>query len=112
MPAKFVACVRYLLLCGVILSNGLPIDAVHANNPRFLHLFTGYPNDGERPNGPLLRDRAGNLYGTTYEGGGTACNNSGCGIVFRIAPDGTETVLHSFAGGDDGAWPTAGLIED
>ncbi len=37
-----------------------------------------------------------------------------CGkrTVFKIAPDGTETILHSFAGGSDGDTPAAGLIAD
>ena len=54
-------------------------------------------------------DDAGNLYGTTSGGGGTSC---GCGTVFKLAPDGIETILHSFAGGSDGAYPAAGVIPD
>src|SRR4029077_21214231 len=34
------------------------------------------------------------------------------GVVFKLAPDGTETVLHSLKGGSDGAFPKAGLIAD
>lgn len=67
--------------------------------------------DGAFPNGGLVRDRAGNLYGTTFSGG-VGCQYSLCGTVFRLAPDGTETVLHSFKDGNDGKWPGAGLIED
>ncbi|HEY2446670.1 MAG TPA: choice-of-anchor tandem repeat GloVer-containing protein, partial [Rhizomicrobium sp.] len=36
----------------------------------------------------------------------------GCGTVFKLAPDGTETVLHSFKTGSNGANPTAGLVAD
>jgi uncharacterized repeat protein (TIGR03803 family) len=76
-----------------------------------VHAFTG-GKDGFLPNGNLMVDGKGNLYGTTFEGGG-ACTESYCGTVFKIAPDGTETVLHAFAGGaDDGAGPNAGLISD
>ena len=66
-------------------------------------------NDGADPYGALVRDGKGNLYGTTNLGGA-----SGTGTVFRLAPDGTETVLHSFVdnGGSDGARPYAGLIRD
>jgi uncharacterized repeat protein (TIGR03803 family) len=49
----------------------------------------------------LLRDKAGNLYGTTW-----LCGSSGYGTVFKVDTSGTETVLHNFAGGSsDGAYP-------
>ncbi len=69
--------------------------------------------DGEEPTGPLVRDSAGNLYGTTYFGGAYRnCNGEGCGIVFKLDTTRKETVLHSFTGGADGAGPSAGLIMD
>jgi uncharacterized repeat protein (TIGR03803 family) len=67
--------------------------------------------DGSKPFGTLVRDAAGNLYGTTYEGGGTGCASFGCGTVFKLDPTGKETVLHTFTGAA-GEWPTAGLIRD
>ena len=77
-----------------------------------LHAFTG-GSDGANPYGGLVMDKAGNLYGTTSYGGGSGdCYGAGCGTVFRLAPDGTETVLHAFAGGADGSTPAAGLIFD
>jgi len=78
-----------------------------------LYSFQG-GNDGAAPLDGLLEDAAGNFYGTTAEGGGTGAgcsNNSGCGTVFKLAPDGTETVLHSFQGGNDGATPYASLLD-
>lgn len=77
---------------------------------RVLYTFKG-GSDGSGPAGSLILDATGNLYGTTV-GGGTGCSSGGCGTVFRLAPDGTETVLYSFAGGTDGAYPEAGLISD
>lgn len=71
-----------------------------------LYSFTG-GSDGNAPFAGVIRDRAGNLYGTTYGGGST-----GNGTVFKLAPDGTETVLYSFTGGSDGGTPVAGLIMD
>ena len=56
-------------------------------------------------------DDQGNLYGTT-PWGGTGCGGVGCGTVFKVTPDGTETVLHNFAGGTDGSTPSAGLVRD
>ncbi|HEY6291307.1 MAG TPA: choice-of-anchor tandem repeat GloVer-containing protein [Terriglobia bacterium] len=67
--------------------------------------------DGERPSAGLVRDAAGNLYGTTDSGGNTACAN-GCGVVYELSATGTYSVLHSFAGyPTDGALPR-GLIRD
>jgi uncharacterized repeat protein (TIGR03803 family) len=72
-----------------------------------LHNFRGSPNDGEAPQAGLVRDTAGNLYGTTVFAG-----SYGFGTVFKINPRGGETVLYSFTGGADGAYPYSGLILD
>ena len=76
-----------------------------------LHNFAQDGTDGYDVIASLTRDAAGNLYGTTGEGGTT--DN---GIVFELAPaaDGswTEAVLHNFAGAPDGAVPTSGLTFD
>ncbi len=71
-----------------------------------LYTFKG-GSDGCEPLGKLIADAAGNLYGTTYGGG---AHNEGA--VFKLTPGGEETVLYSFAGGSDGANPHAGLIAD
>jgi uncharacterized repeat protein (TIGR03803 family) len=73
-----------------------------------LHSFDG-GSDGARPYAGLT-EISGMLYGTTVGGGGAGCAGSGCGTVFQINSDGTGyKVLHSFAGGTDGAHPKAGL---
>ncbi|MGH6889064.1 MAG: choice-of-anchor tandem repeat GloVer-containing protein [Rhizomicrobium sp.] len=79
-----------------------------------LYEFKGPPNDGFIPAGNLVLDESGYLYGTTERGGLSGCDGyESCGVVFKIAPDGTETVLHFFKGGKgDGENPVAGLIED
>ncbi len=68
---------------------------------------------GIEPTAGLSMDSAGNFYGTTYRGGtqNQACPD-GCGVVFKLDPSGTETVLYSFVGGSDGANPYAGLVID
>jgi uncharacterized repeat protein (TIGR03803 family) len=79
-----------------------------------LYVFAG-GKDGAYPMGGVVADSSGNMYGTTVEGGSTdncGLGSKGCGIVFKLAPDGSKTVLHKFAGGNDGAYPVAGLIAD
>jgi uncharacterized repeat protein (TIGR03803 family) len=72
-----------------------------------LHNFTGNP-DGAKPYAGLVMDpSSGNLYGTTEQGG-----TSNLGTVFGVDNNGTETVLHSFTGGPDGADPKARLMLD
>ncbi|HEX3653780.1 MAG TPA: choice-of-anchor tandem repeat GloVer-containing protein [Rhizomicrobium sp.] len=66
-------------------------------------------SDGAFPQGDLLRDKSGALYGTAESGGIVNCEGISCGTVFELAPGGTYKVLYSFLGGDDGAFPYAGL---
>ena len=78
-----------------------------------LYSFTGGA-DGGQPQGGVVRDPLGNLYGTTYTGGisTSQCYNFGCGVVYMLAPSGStwkETVLHSFNGAD-GDNPTGNLL--
>jgi uncharacterized repeat protein (TIGR03803 family) len=77
-----------------------------------LYSFTGGA-DGGLPEPSLVQDEEGNLYGVTDSGGtpGNVGGTSGNGVVFKLAPDGKETVLYSFTGGADGALPRA-LIRD
>lgn len=73
-----------------------------------LHTFQGRP-DGSAPYATPVLDRAGNLYGTTESGG---AHNLGMVYMLAPQPDGSWTlhVLHTFAGGADGASPLAGVI--
>ena len=62
----------------------------------------------------MIADENGNLYGTTSKGG-KGCKSHGCGTVFKLAPDGTETVLYRFCSQTnrtDGSGLGAGLIRD
>jgi len=86
---------------------------------KILHNF-GCGSDGAEPLVALIFDTAGNLYGTTYYGGTSSCNDgngAGCGVVFELTPQTggswTETVLYNFsASGGDGTYPEASLVLD
>ena len=71
-----------------------------------LYRFQG-KTDGGLPYSTLIMDTAGNFYGTTLEGGDLSCGlgSSGCGTVFKLTKAGKETVLYSFKGSTDGAYP-------
>ena len=80
-----------------------------------LHTFTGSGGDGANPEGGLVMDASGNLYGTTQFGGssGTNCYDGTCGVVFKLNSSGNETILYAFTGsGGDGTLPDAGLVMD
>ena len=77
-----------------------------SNNETVLYSFTGGA-DGANPQANVILDPAGNIYGTTFNGGA-----AGEGVVFELTTAGQETPLHSFAGGTDGANPYAGVVRD
>src|SRR5450755_579574 len=70
-----------------------------------LHSFAPSPR-GANPGGGLIRDAAGDLYGTAPNGGGSA------GVVFKVDLAGQQTVLYSFTGGLDGGDPQSALVTD
>jgi uncharacterized repeat protein (TIGR03803 family) len=77
-----------------------------------LYSFTGR-RDGASPLAGLVRDASGNLYGTTEFGGDLrGCGSYGCGVVFKLDPTGTETVLYSFTEHADGGQPATPLLRD
>jgi uncharacterized repeat protein (TIGR03803 family) len=88
-----------------------------SGNETLLYSFKG-GSDGANPAyGGLVMDAAGNLYGTTLEGGPGTCTGRnqvvvGCGTVFKLDPSGNETVVYTFTGGSDGAFPYAGVVMD
>jgi len=80
-----------------------------------LYRFTG-GTDGGQPLGDLVFDQAGNIYGTTQEGGlPHSCGNLGCGVVYELTRSGdswTESALYQFSGGSDGDIPNGGVVFD
>jgi len=90
-------------------------------NEAVLHTFLGLNGDGNVPQAAPIMDSAGNLYGTTFYGGGGGCD-AGCGTVYELQPTGVgiwaphetawrERILHSFGEAlGDGAFPGVGQL--
>ena len=88
----------------LVLTLAAPIAS--AQTYTILYTFQG-ESDGGFPQGGLYRDASGNLYGINNTAGNrNDCNDYGCGTVYKLAPSGQLTVLHTFTGGVDG-WPNA-----
>ena len=105
--------------CGDLSGNGCGVAFdldMHGNETVFRSFEY---SAGDDPTAGLIRDAAGNFYGTTVfggygsptAGGNLPCGGTGCGVAFKLDKEGGETVLHRFTGGADGAAPL-GLIAD
>jgi uncharacterized repeat protein (TIGR03803 family) len=103
------AAARAGLALMAVLVLGLGLDGTRPAQARGLTVLYNFAgsSDGGDPFASLIRDSAGNLYGTA-DYGGTAF----AGVVFKVAPNGTETVLYNFSGGADGAQPFSALVRD
>jgi uncharacterized repeat protein (TIGR03803 family) len=82
------------------------VSAASAATEQVIYSFTGKP-DGEYADTDLVRDKAGNIYGTTVLGG-----KYGAGTIFKLTRFGTETVLYPFQGQSDGGEPYKGVTLD
>jgi len=125
---KFLGAASTALIIAIAISTFAPRAAAQATY-KTLYSFAGGKTDGANPQAGLIFDGAGNLYGTTYNGGphyscvntvsrpsSPLVNKQGCGTVFKLTPnpDGswTESVLHIFKSDKNGAEPSASLIFD
>jgi uncharacterized repeat protein (TIGR03803 family) len=101
-----VSCAIVAGLCLLLLS-----AAAAAATEKTLYSFASTSTDGYFPNGDLVADKQGNLYGTTAGGGLYTY-----GTVFELSPntngEWSETILYNFAGTPDGAYPSGGVIFD
>jgi uncharacterized repeat protein (TIGR03803 family) len=96
--------------CGFISGCGVVFKLDRDGDESILYSFKG-GSDGYGVSSGLVRDPAGNFYGTTIGGGisNPACTGDGppgnCGVIYKVDPKGDETVLHAFTGGSDGYGP-------
>jgi hypothetical protein len=110
----------YYQYCGTIFELSPPETKHGKWTEKVLYSFKS-GTDGANPNGSLVLDSKGAIYGTTYAGGNQDCkadSSVGCGTAFELklpANKGAtwiEKMLHRFADADDGAQPGAGVIID
>jgi uncharacterized repeat protein (TIGR03803 family) len=85
---------------------GTLFDVTASGGEEVLYRFKG-GTDGGNPSAGVI-SAGGALYGTT-NGGGTGCYGYGCGTIFKATTAGKETVLYSFKGPPDGAYPKSRL---
>jgi uncharacterized repeat protein (TIGR03803 family) len=91
----------------------LAASSAAAQTESILHRFNPSANDGSIPQSGLVADKAGNLYGTTYTGG-----TEDWGTIYELSPPATaggswtETILHNFTNGSDGATPLGNMTFD
>ena len=101
-------------LSGCAFGCGIVFKLSPNGDEKVLYRFLGSLNgqaDGGVPAGGVVVDKAGNVYGTTAEGG-AGCAPDGCGTIFKLSSQGTETIFHSFLGGTDGQFPVGKLVAD
>jgi uncharacterized repeat protein (TIGR03803 family) len=94
------AAVLFVLAATAIPPKPLPAGEI------VLHNFACPPR-GVNPYGGVTAAAAGNLYGTTGAGG-----TANAGVVYKLDPNGQQTVLYNFTGGADGGGPYSGVILD
>ena len=112
-------CDAYYQYCGAVFEVSPPKTKGGKWTEKVLHGFRS-GTDGANPNGGLVFDAKGNLYGTTFGGGYESgeCGSGGCGTAFELQPPAQkggawrEKILHGFKGGNDGERPAAGLVFD
>ena len=93
--------------CTITVTQNTSVTATFTGQQDLVTHSFGNGNDGQNPVGGLVPDSAGNLYGTTSVNG-----MYGKGTVFKLAPDGTQTILHNFGNSNDGQTPLGNLIFD
>jgi uncharacterized repeat protein (TIGR03803 family) len=110
----------YFQFCGTVFKLNPPKNKGGKWEEKLMYSFKS-GTDGANPNGSLVFDGRGAVYGTTFAGGNQNCKydaSVGCGTAFELKPpskkggEWAEKWLHVFSGGNDGGQPSAGLIFD
>jgi uncharacterized repeat protein (TIGR03803 family) len=100
----------FVIFITLLLASAIVPTQSQARKFKVLHTFHG--PDGSDPFGQLVRDKAGNLYGTTEGGGKGKCySGDTCGTAFKLDKTGKQIWLHNF-NLKNGMDPLAGLLRD
>jgi uncharacterized repeat protein (TIGR03803 family) len=99
----------FVIFITLLLALAIVPTQAQARKFKVLHTFHG--NDGDGPASQLVRDKAGNLYGTTISGGSSKCPTGGCGAAFKMDKTGELIWLHKFQGAN-GNEPFTGLLRN
>ncbi len=116
---KGTTCNPYYQYCGTVFELSPPKNKGGQWKEKVLHSFAS-GTDGANPNGGLVFDKEGAIYGTTQFGGNDNgyCGSGGCGTVFDLRPPTkkgdawSERILYRFKTDSDAAEPVAGLVSD
>src|SRR5271166_996272 len=102
-----------IFLLTLLLASAIVPTEAQARKFKVLHTFHGAPDDGAIPDSELLRDAAGNIYGTTNTGGRTkgTCPQGGCGTAFKMDKTGKMAWVYRF-NAPKSYTPEAGLLRD
>jgi hypothetical protein len=108
-------------ICAMVFELSPPAKLGGAWTETVIHTFQG-GNDAAYPQGTLVLDSHGSLYGTSIQGGGGPCVENGalvgCGTIYRLSPPAspggswTEAILHSFQSESDGSQPYGSVVLD
>jgi len=90
----------------VLIAASMAVHPAQAQKAKYTTLYSFSKSDGATPESDLIRDSAGNLYGTTYIGG-----HWNSGTLFKLDTNGSLTTVHEF-NPNSGAGPVAGLAHD
>ncbi len=94
---------------GGAFGNGAVARLTSAGKEHVAYAFAANGANGFEANSGLIMAN-GVLYGTTTGGGQSGCGGYGCGVVYALTKDGTQSVVYTFQGGNDGAQPWGELI--
>lgn len=101
----------HLFSAFMLLPAAILLSSADAQTYSLFYSFTGGA-DGGNPQGQMIRDSSGNLFGSTVQGGDLSCGSgNGCGVIFKIDSSANLTVLHTFTG-PDGSYPFGDMASD
>ena len=107
--ARWQPFTKALVFTTVLVLAAFGTHTAQAQTYKVIYSFTGF--DGTTGGSYLVRDAAGNFYGSSPQGGNLSNCSGGCGDVYKLSPTGKLTYLYTFQGAPDGAYPVGALLD-